>query len=106
MPSFKELRENYKGEIRDADFYRHLGKEGIISSWIRFYNFPSKSEFFPAETMGSSLAIDEASMYGFEGFRTKVYFKNPGLEKGEKATFIVRDKKDPKLSGSVEVVFK
>jgi hypothetical protein len=106
MPSFKELRENYKGEIRDVDFYRHLGKEGIISSWIRFYNFTAKTDFFPPETMGSSLSIDEASMYSFTGFRTKVYFKNPGFKKGDKVTFKVWDKKDPKLNGEVEVVLK
>jgi hypothetical protein len=106
MPTFKELRENYKGEIRDVDFYRHLGKEGIISSWVRFYNFTARTDFFPPATMGSSLAVDEASMYSFTGFRTKVYFKNPGFKKGDKMTFKVWDKKNPKLSGEVEVVLK
>jgi hypothetical protein len=104
MPSFKELGEKYKGEIHDIDFYRHLGKEGIISSWVRFYNFPQGSDFFPALTMRSSLAIDEGSLYGFMGVRTKVYFKNPGFKKGDKVTFKVWDKKDPKLSGEVAVV--
>jgi hypothetical protein len=106
MPLFKELRENYKGEIRDVDFYRHLGKEGIISSWVRFYNFTARTDFFPPDTMESSLAVDEASMYSFTGFRTKVYFKNPGFKKGDKMTFKVWSKKDPKLSGEVEVVLK
>ena len=45
-------------------------------------------------------------MYGFQGVRTKVYFKNPGFKKGDKVTFKAVDKKDPRLSGSVEVVFK
>jgi len=106
MPSFRELRENYKGEIRDLDFYRHLGKEGIVSTWARFYNFPQKADFFPPETQGSTLAVDEASMYSFTGFRTKAYFKNPGFKKGDKITFKVWDKKDPNLSGEVDVVFK
>lgn len=105
MPSFKELRENYQGEIRDADYYRHLGKEGIVSSWVRFYNFP-RGEFFPPENLRSSMAIDEASLYSFTGFRTKAYFKNPGFKKGDKLTFKVWDKKDPKLSGEVDVVLK
>ena len=106
MTPFKELRENYRGEIRDLDFYRHLGKEGIISTWVRFYNFPEKTDFFPPQTMSSSLAVDEASMYGFTGFRTKAYFKNPGLKKGDKMTFRVWDKKDSNLSGEVDVVLK
>ena len=42
MATLKELRDNYKGEIHDVDFYRHLGKEGIISAWVRFYNFPQR----------------------------------------------------------------
>ncbi len=104
MATFKELRENYHGTIRDIDFYRHLGKEGIISAWVRFYNFPQRADFFPPLTMRSALAVDEGSMYGFTGFRTKVYFKNPGFKKGDKLTFKVWDKKDPNVAGQVDVV--
>lgn len=105
MPSLKELREKYRGEIHDVDFYRHLGKEGIISSWIRFYNFVQGVDFFPPLTLRkTALAVDEGSMYGFKGFRTKVYFKNPGFKKGDKVIFKVWDKKNPKLSGEVAAV--
>jgi hypothetical protein len=105
MPSLKELRENYKGEIHDIDFYRYLGKEGIISSWIRFYNFAEGVDFFPPLAQRrTTLAVDEGSMYGFMGFRTKVYFKNPGFKKGDKLMFRVWDKKAPKLSGEVSIV--
>ena len=104
MPTVKELRSNYKGEIHDVDFYRHLGKEGIISSWMRFYNFPQRADFFPSNTPGSTLAVDEGSMYSFTGFRTKVYFKNPGFKKGDRVTFKVWDKKDPKIASQVDVV--
>lgn len=104
MPTVKELRENYKGEIHDIDFYRHLGKEGIIASWVRFYNFPQRADFFPPLTMGGTLAVDQGSMYGFTGFRTKAYFKNPGFKKGDKVTFKVWDKKDPNIMGQVDVV--
>lgn len=104
MPSFKELQEKYNGEIRDLNFYRHLGKEGIISSWARLYNFPQRADFFPPVNLRGTLSVDEASMYSFTGFRTKVYFKNPGFKKGDKVTFRVWDKKDPKISGEIEVV--
>jgi hypothetical protein len=104
MPTVKELRSNYKGEIHDVDFYRHLGKEGIISSWMRFYNFPQRADFFPSNTMGSTLAVNEGSMYSFTGFRTKVYFKNPGFKKGDKVTFKVWDKKDPKIASQIDIV--
>jgi hypothetical protein len=106
MTPYKELHENYGAEIHDLDFYRHLGKEGLIATWIRFYSFPQKADFFPPQSLSSSLAVDEASMYGFIGFRTKAYFKNPGFKKGDTMTFRVWDKKDSTLSGEVDVVLK
>lgn len=104
LASLKELSDNYRGEIHDLDFYRHLGKEGIISSWMRFYNFPQRADFFPPLTMRSTVAVDEGSMYSFTGFRTKLYFKNPGFKKGDKVTFKVWDKKDPKIASTVDAV--
>ncbi len=105
MPSVKDLRANYGGTIRDADFYRHLGKEGIVSSWVRFYNWNvGNSDFFPPLTLRSGLPREEGYMYGYHGFRTKVYFKNPGFKKGDLATIKVHDNKNPNLAG--EVTFK
>jgi hypothetical protein len=104
LASLKELRDNYRGEIHDVDFYRHLGKEGIIASWMRFYNFPQRADFFPPLTMRSTVAVDEGSMYSFTGFRTKLYFKNPGFKKGDKVTFKVWDKKDPNIASTVDAV--
>ncbi|MEN6559476.1 MAG: hypothetical protein ABFD52_01715 [Acidobacteriota bacterium] len=104
MVPLRELRQDYRGEIHDIDFYRHLGKEGIIASWIRFYNFPERSDFYPPLTMRTELAVDEGWMFSFNGFRTKAYFKNPGFKKGDKVTFKVWDKKDPKIAGQVDVV--
>lgn len=104
MPSLKDLRDNYRGEIRDIDFYRHLGKEGINASWARLYQFPEKANFFPPLTLRSTLAVDEGHMTGFYGFMTPLYFKNPGFAKGDKLTIKVRDKKNAQLSGECEVV--
>lgn len=104
MPSVRDLRQDYSAEIRDIDFYRHLGKEGINSSWIRLYQFPEKANFFPPLTLRSTLAVTEGHMVGFNGFLTPMYFKNPGLAKGDKLTIKVRDKKNPQLTGECEVV--
>jgi hypothetical protein len=106
MPSLEELRKDYQGEIRDVDFYRHLAKAGIISSWIRLYEFPTRTDFFPVLGANSPLPVDQGSMTGAIGFRTKCYFKNPGLEKGDKLTIKVRDKKNPDITGEVEVTIK
>lgn len=104
MTPIRELREKYLGQIRDVDFDRFLGKEGIIASWVRFYQFPQKADFFPTMTLNSSVAAEEGSMLGFIGFDTKCYFNNPGFKKGDKLVIKVKDKKHPELTGEVEVV--
>jgi hypothetical protein len=106
MPPLKELRDKYSGALHDLDFYRHLGKEGLISSWVRFYNFPQRDNFFPPLGMRAPLAVDQASLYSFHGFRTPCYFKNPGFKKGDKLTIRVVDKKNPQLMGECEVVLQ
>jgi hypothetical protein len=106
MPSIEELRKDYRGEIRDISVYRVLGKEGIISSWMRLYEFPRREDFFPPLLMRATVPVDQGSMYNFVGFRTKCYFKNPGFEKGDKLTIKVIAKNDPQLTGEVEVTLK
>ena len=106
MPSVAELRKEYKGEIHDVGLYRHLGKEGIIASWMRLYDFPRNGDFFPPLTLRSQVAVDEGSMMNFVGFRTKLYFKNPGFKKGDKLTIRVTAKNNPALTGEVEVVLQ
>ncbi len=106
MPTLAELRDSYRGEIRDMNFYRRLGKEGLISSWVRLYEFPEKSNFFPPLTLGSPLAITEGYMHSLYGFMTPIYFKNPGFAKGDTLTIKVRDAKDPALAGECDVVLK
>jgi hypothetical protein len=106
MPSYEELQKNYKGEIHDINFYGHLGKEGIISSWMRLYQFPAEGDFFPPLTLRSPVVADQASIYNNAGFRTKCYFKNPGLKKGDKLVIKVTAKNRPDLSCEVEVVLK
>ncbi len=106
MPTLAELREDYRGEIRDMDFYRRLGKEGIIASWVRLYDFPEKANFFPPLTLRSAMAITEGYMHSLNGFMTPIYFKNPGFAKGDTLTIKVRDVKNPALTGECDVVLK
>jgi len=106
MPSIQELRKNYSAEIHDLDFYRHLGKEGIIASWMRLYRFPEQGDFYPPMTMRASVPTNEGSMSGNLGFVAKCYFKNPGFEKGDQFTIRVTAKNDPSLVSEVEVVLK
>jgi len=68
MPSVKELRENYSGEIRDLDFYRRLGKEAVAASWVRMYQFPESSNFFPPLTQAAALPTEEGHMVAIGDF--------------------------------------
>jgi hypothetical protein len=104
MPSLKELRANYSGEIRDLDFYRRLGKEAVAGSWVRMYQFPEEANFFPTLSQTAELPVDEGHMVGYWGFLTPLYFKNPGFAKGDRLTIKVRDKKNPELAGECEVI--
>lgn len=104
MPTVKELRANYRGGIRDLDLYQRLGKEAVAASWVRMYQFPEETNFFPTLTQAATLPADEGHMVGYLGFLTPLYFKNPGFAKGDKLTIKVRDTKNPQLAGECEVV--
>ena len=106
MPTLKELRANYGGVIRDADFYRELGKEGINASWIKLYDFPRAPNFFPRLDLRSDLAADCGHMYGVRGFYTPLYLKNPGFRRGDKLVFVVHDAKNRELTSECTVVLK
>jgi len=106
MPSLEDLREHYQGEIRDLDFYRRMGKEGIIASWVRLYRFPNEGSFFPPLTARSGVVATEAHLVALDGFMSPIYFKNPGFAKGDKLTIKVTDTKNPSITGECEVVLK
>lgn len=53
-----------------------------------------------------TLAISEGYMALFDGFLTPIYFKNPGLAKGNKLTIKVRDVENPAVTGECEVVLQ
>ncbi len=106
MPSVQELREKYMGETNDRDIYRRLGKEGVISSVMRLYQFRDQYDFFPVLGLKDRIAGDEGSINGYVGFKTRFYFKNPGFKKGDTVLFKVRDKKNSELTGECALVLK
>jgi len=88
----------------DITLYRHLGKKGIASSWMRFYEFRAAGDFFRPLALCSLIRADESVMTGFNGFMTKCYFKNPGFKKGDKLVIRVTPKNKPEAKGEVVVV--
>ncbi len=105
MPSLKEWRETYKGAQGDMTTYSRLGKETLVLSQLREFDFPTDQDFFPILGRGP-LPTDQGSMAGMVGFRTKLYFKNPGFKKGDQFVISVRDKKNPEIVGSCAVILK
>ena len=103
MPSLKEWRDSYKGAQGDATQYSRLGKETLALSRLRDYGFPSDQDFFPILGRGP-LPVDQGSFSGMVGFRTKLYFKNPGFKKGDQIVISVRDRKAPEIVGSCAVI--
>jgi hypothetical protein len=103
MPTVKELHANYKGENNDTALYRRAGKESLILSQMRDWKYQVGTDFFPPPGQGF-IAVDEGSMAAGIGFMTRVYFKNPGLKKGDQIVIQVKDKNKPELMGAVAVI--
>ena len=103
MPSIKELRANYNQDNRDQSVYDQLGKETLVLSEMRIYRFQWDYDFFPARNQNIRVT-DEGDMRNIIGFKTKVYFKNPGFKKGDALVIKVKDKKDPEIWGAVAVI--
>jgi len=98
MPSVEELRKEYRGARRDFDLYQRLGKDTLALSQMRHWNYPWNYDFFPV--LGTAaLPSDQLSMSGNIGVRTKLYFRNPGFQKGDELVIKVKDRKDPTIIG-------
>lgn len=103
MPTIEEWRKEYQGAQHDIDLYQRLGKDTLALSQMRFWNYPWNYDFFP--TLGSAaLPSDQLSMSGNLGARTKVYFRNPGFQKGDELVIKVKDHKKPEITGYCAVV--
>ncbi len=105
MPSLAELRSNYNRDNRDLGTYLRMGKQALITSKLRGYDFQDNVDFFPGRTE-SMIHTQEGSISSNIGFFTRVYFKNPGFEEGDIITIKVSDKDDPSISGSIEIILK
>jgi hypothetical protein len=102
MPSLSDLRKNYHADARDMELYWQLGMENLSFSDIRHYYFNLTGDFFPAQQTGD-LPWDQGSVSGKFGFRTNVYFKNPGFKAGDVIVIKVWDEKNPNIKGEVTV---
>ncbi len=105
MPSLEEWRKEYKAANADLTQYLALGKETLVLSQLRNYKFQWDLDFFPV--LGREpRPTDQGSFAGLIGFKTKLYFKNPGFKKGDQLVIKVTDSKNPELTGSCGVVLE
>ncbi len=105
MPSLEERRKEYKAAKTDLAQYLALGKETLVLSQLRNYRFQWDLDFFPV--LGREpRPTDQGSFAGPIGFKTKLYFKNPGFKKGDELVIKVTDSKNPSLTGSCAVVLE
>jgi hypothetical protein len=103
MPSVEEWRKEYRGANNDIELYARLGKESLALSQMRFWRYTRDYDFFPVLGRGP-LPSDQVSMSGNLGARTKVYFKNPGFQKGDEFVIKVTDHNKPEIVGLCAVV--
>lgn len=103
MPSLEEWRKEHKGANNDIELYARLGKESLALSQMRFWRYQWNYDFFPVLGKGP-LPSDQVSMSGSLGSRTKVYFKNPGFQKGDEFVIKVTDRNNPEIVGLCAVV--
>ena len=106
MPVYKEFQKAYSARRNDLTLYRNLGKESLALSPLRNFRFAETGDFFPVPGLSALSLTNEGSMAGMVGFRTTLYFKNPGFKTGDTLVIKVRDKKNPELVGAVAVVLK
>jgi hypothetical protein len=105
MPTVKELNASYNGGQNDWTLYERSGKESLILSRMRYWRYQTGTDFFPLLSR-NIMAVGEGSMAGDLGFRTRLYFKNPGFKKGDEIVIQVKDQSNPELSGSCAVKFE
>jgi len=105
MPTVKELNSSYNGGQNDWTLYERSGKESLILSRMRYWRYQTGTDFFPLLSRNIT-AVGEGSMAGDLGFRTRLYFKNPGFKKGDQIVIQVKDHANPEQSGSCAVKFE
>ena len=105
MPTLGELRSNYNRDNRDLGTYQRMGKQALITSKLRGYDFQEKVNFFPRRTESMTSTVEGSISWNI-GIFTRVYFENPGFEDGDIITIKVQDKDDASICGSVEIILK
>ena len=104
LPALKELRQNYNRDVMDMTWFAKE-IEHIFPSEMSNYRYQAWVDFCPARTEPRKLVADDVTLTSSNGVKTKLYFKNPGIKKGETAVLKMVDKKNPDINGSITIKF-
>lgn len=100
IPSIKELRKNYKGDIFDLNYLQKTPNH-ILSSEMKQYHFQGNVNFFPPRNAVRTLFTEKATIDYTNGFASIIYFKNPGIKAGDTFTITITDHKDKNIKGEI-----
>ncbi len=103
LPSYKEWRENYNEDVYDLSLFSRE-PEHIFPSEMDIYQFQTNVDFFPARNEGVTITNVLSISYRI-GAVTKVYFKNPGIKRGDTIKIKVFDKDNKSIYGEIEIKF-
>jgi len=106
MASIKDVEEKYREIREDINLERRFNKEGLLFGNMQAYAFPYENDFFPGPGPNQPLSVNSGQVTGFVGFKTKLYFKNPGLAKGDELIIKIVNEHNLELYGQVKVVIQ
>ncbi|WP_201328298.1 hypothetical protein [Thermotomaculum hydrothermale] len=103
LPSYKEWRKNYNEDVYDLSLFSRE-PEHVFPSEMSIYQFQTDVDFFPARNEGLKIGNLLSISYRI-GAVTKVYFKNPGIKRGDTIKIKIFDKDNKSIYGEVEIKF-
>lgn len=103
LPTLGEFRKAYNKDIQDMVLLSHES-EHIFPSEMSNFEFQKHVDLFPARNQ-TIVVSDEFTVNSKTGCRTKLYFKNPGIKKGDTATIRIRVKDRPDLTSNIDITF-
>lgn len=101
LPSLRSFRENYAKDMQDLVL---LSREFDPIAPLGNSRFQRNVNMFPARNQDVVLTDDFSISYSL-GARTVLYFKNPGIEKGETAVLQVKAQGKPEMTSTIEIKF-
>ena len=103
LPTLGDFRKQYNRDVQDMVILSHE-TEHIFPSEMSNFEFQKHVDLFPARNQ-TLVVSDEFSVNSKTGCRTKLYFKKPGIQKGDTVILRIQSKEDPNLKSELAITF-